>query len=64
MSIDKAVSLINHSRPRILNYCIQPRSVEPIKQILAELIVADHQRQISLRRRDQANIEANGLVAA
>jgi hypothetical protein len=27
VSIDKAVSLINHSRPRILNYCIQPRSL-------------------------------------
>src|SRR6202021_1692856 len=40
------------------------KNIEPVKQILAELIVADHHRQISMGRRDKANIDMNGLVAA
>jgi len=30
-----------------------------VKQILRELLVADHQRQISMRRRDKADIDMN-----
>jgi len=30
-----------------------------VKQILPELLVADHQRQISIRCRDQADIDMN-----
>src|ERR1700685_3401468 len=39
------------------------KNIEPVKQILAELIVADHQRQIPMGRRDKANVNMNGLVA-
>jgi hypothetical protein len=35
------------------------KDIKPVKQILPELLVADHQQQISMRRRDKANIDMN-----
>src|SRR5580704_12211977 len=40
------------------------KNIEPVKEILPELIVADHQRQIPMRRRDKANVNMNGLAAS
>jgi hypothetical protein len=35
------------------------KDIKPVKQILRELLVADHQRQIWMRRGDKANIDRN-----
>ena len=40
------------------------KNIEPVKQIFPELMAADHQRQIPMRRRDKANVNMNGLVAS
>ena len=40
------------------------KNTEPVKQIPPELMVADHQRQVPMRRRDKANVNMNGLVAS
>src|SRR3984957_5387760 len=40
------------------------KDIEPVKQILPELMVANHQRQIPMRRRNEANVNMNGLVAS
>src|SRR6202453_32782 len=40
------------------------KNIQPVKEILPELIVADHQRQIPMGRRDEANVNMNGLVAS
>ena len=40
------------------------KNIEPVKQILPELMVADHQREIPMCRRDKANVNMSGLVAS
>jgi hypothetical protein len=40
------------------------KNIEPVKEIFAELMVADHQRQIPMGGRDKANVHMKGLVAS
>src|SRR4029077_18873617 len=50
--------------PLAKRWYLNRKNVQPVKQILTELMVANHSRQVSMRRRDQANVDMNCFVAA